>query len=143
LVDGTSKSFDEVAGNAAKVGTLIHEITTATNEQAQGITQVNAAIGDMDQVTQANAASSEELAASSEELSAQALSMNDSVGDLVGIVEGEEAKNKRAMLYAQKVNKKFTNKNKTKAVQIEYKKPAPAKKSSEHLIPFDDDYGSY
>jgi methyl-accepting chemotaxis protein len=92
LVDTTSKAIDEVATNAAKVGMIISEITTASEEQARGVSQVNQAIGNMDQVTQSNASSAEELAASSEELSAQAMSMNDLVGELVGFIDGDEAK---------------------------------------------------
>ena len=143
LVGETSKSLDEVAENSKKVGMIISEITTAADEQARGISQVNSAIGSMDQVTQSNASSSEELAASSEELSSQALSMNDLVGELVGVIDGEDAKMRRASNQRLKPAKKVS----TRTMQITHKAPpakAPAKKeSSEHLIPFDDDFGSY
>jgi len=91
----TVKLQEEDAINAKKVDMLIHEIAKAANEQARGISQVNQAVGNMDAITQSNASSSEELASSSQELSGQALSMNDLVSDLVGIVDGDEAKNKR------------------------------------------------
>ena len=91
----TIKYIEEDAENAKKVDMVIREIASAANEQARGISQVNNAIGSMEQITQANASSSEELASSSQELSVQAISMNDFVGDLVGIVDGDEAKAKR------------------------------------------------
>jgi methyl-accepting chemotaxis protein len=48
------------------------EITTASQEQTDGIEQVNQAIGQMDQVTQQNAALVEESAAAAESMQEQA-----------------------------------------------------------------------
>ncbi len=56
-----------------KTAELVQEISTATNEQNEGGSQVNAAIQDMDKVIQQNAAASEEVASTAEELSAQAV----------------------------------------------------------------------
>ena len=136
----TAKIIENVAENAVKVGVIISEISTAADEQARGVAQVNQAIGNMDQVTQSNASSSEELAASSEELSSQALSMNDLVGDLVGVIDGEEAKQKRAKAYNQVAKEKYSSKRPmTRIIQ------SVSDKSPEHLIPFDDDnnFGNY
>jgi methyl-accepting chemotaxis protein len=85
-------SFREIQDGATKVGELIGEINTATNEQAQGVDQVNTAVAQMDKVTQRNAASAEESASSSEELSAQADSLKGLVEDLVAIVSGTGGK---------------------------------------------------
>ncbi|HMB17113.1 MAG TPA: hypothetical protein VKN62_12455, partial [Pelovirga sp.] len=52
-------------------------IAAASNEQAQGIGQVNQGLGQIDQVTQQNTASAEESAAASEELSGQAGQMRE------------------------------------------------------------------
>ena len=65
---------------------LIKEVSAASNEQAQGIDQLNKAVADMDRVTQSNAAVSEESAAASEELNAQAGDLNQQVSDLVQLV---------------------------------------------------------
>ncbi len=67
-----AKSFDVIAGSNAKVDGLIAEIAAASNEQSQGIDQVNTAVAQMDKVTQQNAANSEESASAAEELSSQA-----------------------------------------------------------------------
>ena len=64
--------FGSIANSAKKVNDLIAEIAAASQEQAQGIDQVNNAVAQMDKVTQQNAANSEESASAAEELSSQA-----------------------------------------------------------------------
>ncbi|MCK9173101.1 MAG: chemotaxis protein, partial [Desulfuromonas thiophila] len=53
---------------------------SASNEQAQGIGQVNIGLSQIDQVTQQNTASAEEGAAASEQLNSQAVQLRDLVG---------------------------------------------------------------
>jgi methyl-accepting chemotaxis protein len=82
------KMLEEITGASAKVNALIGEIAAASQEQSQGIGQVNTAVSQMDKVTQSNAAAAEESASASEELAAQATQMTGVVGglmDLVGI----------------------------------------------------------
>ena len=86
LVAKTNQAFSEVAESTVKVGDLVSEIAAASQEQAQGIDQVNKAMTEMDKVTQQNAANAEESAAASEELSAQAETMQGFVADLVTLV---------------------------------------------------------
>jgi methyl-accepting chemotaxis protein len=69
-VAAASDAFAEVTSGAAKVGELVAEIAAASNEQAQGIGQVNMAVAEMDQVVQQNAANAEESASASEEMTA-------------------------------------------------------------------------
>jgi methyl-accepting chemotaxis protein len=88
LVNTTNGAFAEVADRTAKVGELVSEIAAASNEQAQGIDQVNTAVAEMDKVVQQNAASAEESASASEEMSAQAEQMKGMVGELVALVGG-------------------------------------------------------
>jgi methyl-accepting chemotaxis protein len=88
LVARTSEKFTGVASSAAKVGELVGEIATASSEQAQGITQVNTAVSEMDKVTQQNAAGAEESASASEQLNAQSEQLKAMVGDLMRVVEG-------------------------------------------------------
>lgn len=75
---------------AKKVTELIGEIAAASREQAQGITQVNSAVVEMDKVAQQTAASAEESASAAEELNAQAEQMKSYVGDLVVLIGGED-----------------------------------------------------
>jgi methyl-accepting chemotaxis protein len=64
------------------------DVLQAAKQQSQGFTQINTAIGQMDKVTQTNAASAEESAAAAEELSAQVITMKESVTALLQLVVG-------------------------------------------------------
>jgi len=55
-------------------------MAAASNEQAQGITQISQGLGQIDQVTQQNTATAEETAAAAEELSGQADELRGLVG---------------------------------------------------------------
>ncbi len=89
IASSTNEAFGEVAENSSKVGELIGEIAAASNEQSQGIEQVNVAVGQMDKVTQQNAADAEESASAGEEMNAQAEQMKAIVNELVALVGGE------------------------------------------------------
>ncbi|MCF8083238.1 MAG: methyl-accepting chemotaxis protein [Deltaproteobacteria bacterium] len=88
LVTKTNEAFAQVAESAKKVGGLVGEIAAASNEQAQGIDQVNTAVADMDKVTQQNAANAEESASAAEEMNAQAEQMKEAVAELMRLVGG-------------------------------------------------------
>ena len=89
LVTTTNDSFSQVAVSSEKVGELVAEIASASNEQAQGISQVNTAVAEMDRVVQQNASSAEESAAASEEMNGQAERMRGFVHDLITLVGGK------------------------------------------------------
>ena len=63
LVNATNHEFVEIKTSSHKVVELMGGIATASEEQSQGIDQINTAIQQMNSVTQENAASAEELAA--------------------------------------------------------------------------------
>jgi len=96
LVRKTNEAFSEVSASSTKVGELVAEIASASSEQAQGISQLNTAVADMDKVIQQNAANAEESAAASEELSAQADQMRVHVQALLEVVGGNAAKGRRS-----------------------------------------------
>ncbi|MDO9133585.1 MAG: methyl-accepting chemotaxis protein [Hydrogenophaga sp.] len=72
LVTQAGSTISEIVANAEKVSAFISDITTAAQEQSQGIGQVNAAVSQLDQMTQQNAALVEESAAAAESLKDQA-----------------------------------------------------------------------
>ncbi len=88
IVARANKAFGEVTESSNKVGGLIGEIATASQEQAQGFEQVSKAIIQMDGITQQNSASAEESAASSEELNSQAAIMMQMIAKLQNVVDG-------------------------------------------------------
>ena len=88
LVVKTNEAFAEVAVNASKVGELVGEIAAASQEQAQGIDQINKAVAEMDKVTQQTAANAEESASASEEMNAQAEQMKHISSTLAIIIGG-------------------------------------------------------
>jgi methyl-accepting chemotaxis protein len=88
LVIKTNEAFAEVAISASKVGELVGEIAAASQEQAQGIDQINKAVAEMDKVTQQTAANAEESASASEEMNAQAEQMKHISSTLLNIIGG-------------------------------------------------------
>ena len=88
LTQATREAFKENVSNATKVSQLIDEIAAASQEQAQGIDQINKAVSEMDKVTQQTAATAEESASASEEMNAQAEQMKAFVADLVVAIGG-------------------------------------------------------
>jgi len=72
LVHQAGKTIRDIVDNAQKVSSFIADITEATAQQAQGLSAVNATVGELDQVTQQNAALVEQSAAAAESLREQA-----------------------------------------------------------------------
>ena len=68
LVDESGATLQEIMTSVKKVSDIIGEIAVASEEQSSGISQVNTAVTQMDQMTQQNAALVEEAAAASESM---------------------------------------------------------------------------
>jgi len=77
-----------ITGGIKKVTDLMGEVSAASDEQAQGVEQVNTAVAQMDQVTQQNASNAEESSSASEELASQAQEMQRIVDELSAMVHG-------------------------------------------------------
>jgi methyl-accepting chemotaxis protein len=71
-VEDAGAAMKEIVASVQRVGDIIGEITAAASEQSAGIGQVNQAVGDIDRMTQQNAALVEESAAAAESLREQA-----------------------------------------------------------------------
>jgi methyl-accepting chemotaxis protein len=72
LVAEAGQTMSEIVGSVQHVSDIIGEITAAAGEQSDGISQVNVAVNQLDQMTQQNAALVEESAAAAESLKDQA-----------------------------------------------------------------------
>jgi len=88
--DNTNAALQDIVGNVEKVTILTNEISTASVEQSDGVTNVNSSIQQMDHVTQQNAATAEEVASTSEEMSAQAQTLQELVDSLSVQVSGDQ-----------------------------------------------------
>ena len=64
--------LEEMVPSIRKTADLVQEVVSASAEQTTGVEQMSAAMLQVDEVTQRNASSAEELASTAEELSAQA-----------------------------------------------------------------------
>lgn len=64
--------INEIIPGIMKISDLIREIAAASDEQQQGVEQINGAMAQLDRVTQQNASASEELSSMAEELTGQA-----------------------------------------------------------------------
>ena len=107
----------EIVENVSSVSTMASEISNANLEQSKGVQEITKAMGQLDQVTQTNSATSEEAASAAEELSAQADSLQNQVLTLVAVINGTNAKVSTSTLKTQNkenLNKKApTNTSKT------------------------------
>lgn len=72
LVDQAGATMSEVVSSIRQVTDIMAEISIASTDQSDGVSQVGEAIAQMDQVTQQNAALVEEMAASAGSLKARA-----------------------------------------------------------------------
>ena len=71
LVDEAGESMDDIVTSVQLVAEIIGGVATASREQSTGIDQINQAVGQMDEITQQNAALVEEAAAAAETLHVQ------------------------------------------------------------------------
>jgi methyl-accepting chemotaxis protein len=81
LVAATARLLEDIVLGTRRSADLVDEIAATSRGHAQALDQISTGLAQIDQVTQAAAASSEESAAAAQELSAQA-------GELRGLVAG-------------------------------------------------------
>ena len=97
LVSDAGATMNEIVTQVKRVTDLIGEITSAAVEQSSGISQVNEAVTQMDQVTQQNAALVEESAAAAASLKEQA----DRLARAVAVFRLSHVEAQRAIARAQ------------------------------------------
>ncbi len=80
VAEAAGRSLVELVPSIQKTTELVQEVAAASREQSSGVAQVNKAMSQMDQVTQRNASSGEELSSTAEELSSQAEALQQLMG---------------------------------------------------------------
>ncbi|MEZ4388600.1 MAG: methyl-accepting chemotaxis protein [Candidatus Krumholzibacteriia bacterium] len=85
-----TQALTQVVEGVVKTDDLVGSIAENTRGQSESISQLNVAVGQIDQMTQHNAANAEESAGASRELQSQAEVVRRVVRDLACLVEGGE-----------------------------------------------------
>jgi len=80
VAERSGQLLAELVPAIKKTAELVQEVAAASQEQSSGVSQINKAMGTVDQVTQRNASASEELASTAEEMSSQAESLQQLMG---------------------------------------------------------------
>jgi len=78
----------EIAENIGNVTSLVGEVATASQDQDRGVNEISTAVEQMDNLTQANAATAEESASASVKLHSQAGEVQKVVDSLQQIIRG-------------------------------------------------------
>ncbi|HEX6769501.1 MAG TPA: methyl-accepting chemotaxis protein, partial [Candidatus Binatia bacterium] len=71
----SSAVLTDLVPSIKKTAELVQEVAIASREQAAGVSQVNKAMNQMDQVTQRNASAAEELSGTADQMASQAASL--------------------------------------------------------------------
>jgi len=77
LAEKAGNLLDQMVPSIKKTSDLVQEIAAASQEQSQGVGQINGAMGQLNKATQQNASASEELAATAEEMGGQAAQLQE------------------------------------------------------------------
>ncbi|WP_062218727.1 methyl-accepting chemotaxis protein [Aureimonas sp. D3] len=88
VAEDAGARLDKLVPDIRRTAELVSEISAACREQSVGIDQINQAIGQLDQVTQANAGAAGEMAATAEQLSSEAARLEDRMA-IFHVNEGE------------------------------------------------------
>ncbi|SOY83411.1 putative methyl-accepting chemotaxis transmembrane protein [Cupriavidus taiwanensis] len=79
LVGNAGGTIEEMTAAMAQVSRIVNEIAAASGEQRHGIEQVNQAVGQLDEVTQQNAALVEQASAATQSMAEQARALREAV----------------------------------------------------------------
>ncbi|ABC77059.1 methyl-accepting chemotaxis protein [Syntrophus aciditrophicus] len=86
LTKATQEAFQDNVEISVQIAQIVDEITTASEEQAQGIAQINHAVAAMDKATQEAAAHAEESADASKILNQKAIEIQHHINELISVL---------------------------------------------------------
>ncbi|WP_151639464.1 methyl-accepting chemotaxis protein [Noviherbaspirillum aerium] len=95
LVDQAGTTMTEVVASVQRVGAIVAEISTASQEQSLGIQQIGHSMAEMDEMTQQNAALVEEAGAAANALETQ----TGKLADLVRIFKLQEQQSQQGCVF--------------------------------------------
>ncbi len=82
ISDDVANNLQTIVDKISKVTQLVNDVSTATNEQAMGIEQLNTAISEIDKTTQSSTIVSEQTSTTSRKLSSQVSHLNQAINEL-------------------------------------------------------------
>lgn len=91
IVGEVRQTLSDIGNSVTKTAQIIQEIAQAGSEQVKGVEQIFTAVNQIDQITQQNASSAEESASSSVELEYQARCLQQTVYDLLALIDRHAA----------------------------------------------------
>lgn len=94
VADNSGAALTKIIQSIQKVSELNNEISGASQEQSQGISQLGMAMSDIDQATQTNAAVAEALSNNSQAMFHEAQELLHATKDLQTLLRGEKAAHK-------------------------------------------------
>ena len=103
-----SLSLADIVTKARQADELVAQISIASNEQSQGIDQINSSVSQMDAMTQNNAAGAEESANVSADLRTQSTQLTQLVQELQTLVGGKSSSAKRSSKIKSPIKPKKT-----------------------------------
>jgi len=77
IAERSGSSLSELVPSIRKTVELVQEVAAASDEQSAGVSQINRAMGQVDQVTQQNASAAEELSVTAQQMAGQASSLQE------------------------------------------------------------------
>ncbi len=80
------KALKEILAAVQSVDGLVNEISSASREQAQGVSEINRAISKLNDVTQRNTTVAQETSKSSRQLNLDAEGLKSSLGEMLGLL---------------------------------------------------------
>lgn len=126
--------LDRVVQNVNQVNDMMSEITSASKEQAEGVTNITTAMNELDTTTHSNAAVAEKTAHYSDNLARQAGIIRDHVAQLEKDLLGAQASN-------QRVNGKNHPEEQPNVVALDPQKPTSKREPSHARETLNQNYG--
>jgi Methyl-accepting chemotaxis protein len=146
IADNSGEMLGVIVNSIKKVSDLNNEIAAASSEQTTGIQQISKAMNQLDQSSQANAASAEEIAATSDEINHLAKTSQGLTVELnTAVIGGDKTESVALSNHEDDVEVKSVKKKSSPAPKgkvLPMRKSSPVKlaaKTAQEAIPFDDE----
>ncbi len=119
IAHNTQESLNKVVGDVVKVADILGEISTASTEQAEGISQVSIGLQQIDQVTQNNTSNAEETLSAATIMAERAAQLNELMAQFTLENEGNEVESSATVVEQRKPRKKIQAARKPRMIELD------------------------